>query len=87
MFTYLKLMATRQSSLSHIQTTIKIYSPSASVKLTRPWRVRDLLLAAPSRKRGQETRVAAESEAETSAGKLGSGKWEAGSLPIDTMLR
>jgi hypothetical protein len=36
----------------------------------------------PSRKRGHETRVAVESEAETSAGKLGSEKWEAGSQSI-----
>jgi len=28
---YLKLMATRQSNISHIQTAIKIYSPSASI--------------------------------------------------------
>ena len=68
-------MAKRQFRISQIYTTIKINSPSVSVKSpvasTRP------TSGSPSRKRGQETRVAAESEAETSAGKLGSEKREA----------
>ena len=74
-------MATPQSSISHTYRRQLQFTRHRRLSI-RPWRIRDLLLGAPSRKRGQDTRVAAESEAETSAGKLGSEKWEAGSQSI-----